>query len=75
MPWAPGLTALAATVGSLARGYRPVRTYSAHDIADLRLARAIADYLAREREHIEEAIEVYGDHVPFRRGPRTDAES
>src|SRR5690606_9532507 len=33
----------------LARGYRPIRTYSAHHIADPRLRRAVADYLARER--------------------------
>ncbi|MCA0448234.1 MAG: GNAT family N-acetyltransferase [Proteobacteria bacterium] len=56
----------------LARGYRPVRTFSAHHIGDPRLARAIADYLKRERSHVEEAIELYGEHVPFRRGPRTD---
>ena len=33
----------------LARGYRPVATYSAHDIADPALRRAIAEYLTRER--------------------------
>ena len=33
----------------LARGYRPVTTYSAHDIADPGLRRAVADYLERER--------------------------
>ncbi len=36
----------------LARGYRPVTTYSAHDIADPALRRAIADYLRHEREHV-----------------------
>ncbi len=51
----------------LARGYRPVPTYSVHDIADKRLARAVADYLEQERRHVEAAIEVYGEHVPFRR--------
>jgi uncharacterized protein len=50
----------------LARGYGPVETYSAHRIADRRLARAIADYLARERQHVADAIEVYGEHTPFR---------
>ena len=33
----------------LARGYRPVTTHSAHDIADPALRRAIAAYLDRER--------------------------
>ena len=42
-------------------------TYSVHDIADKRLARAVADYLEQERRHVEAAIEVYGEHVPFRR--------
>jgi uncharacterized protein len=36
----------------LARGYLPSTTYSAHDIADPRLRRAIADYLERERGHV-----------------------
>ncbi|MDB5569400.1 MAG: family N-acetyltransferase [Hyphomicrobiales bacterium] len=51
----------------LARGYAPVTTYSAHDIADPRLARAVAQFLEQEREAIAEAIELYGEHVPFRR--------
>ncbi len=53
----------------LARGYRPVPTYSVHDIADPRLARAVGDYLKRERAYVENAIEIYGEHVPFRREP------
>ena len=50
----------------LARGYGPVQTYSAHRIADRRLARAVAEYLDRERQHVADAIEVYGEHTPFR---------
>jgi predicted N-acyltransferase len=53
----------------LARGYRPVTTYSAHDFADPRMTRVIGDYLERERRHIEAAIDVYGEHVPFRKVP------
>ncbi len=53
----------------LARGYRPVTTYSAHDFADARMTRAIGDYLESERRHIEAAIELYGEHVPFRKMP------
>ena len=51
----------------LARGYRPVTTYSAHFIADRGLRRAVADYLARERSYIAEAIEELGTLTPFRR--------
>jgi hypothetical protein len=56
----------------LVRGYLPVTTHSAHWIADPRFRKAIADYLVRERDHIErqnEALETMG---PFRRGPRED---
>ena len=51
----------------LARGYRAVPTYSAHEIPDKRFARAIDDYLARERVAIDEAIEEYGELAPFKK--------
>ncbi len=52
----------------LARGYRPVTTYSAHDIADPGLRRAIADYLVRERAYVEAAHDAYAEAGPFRKG-------
>lgn len=52
----------------LARGYEPVTTYSAHDIAHPGLSRAVADFLERERREIARMIELYGEHVPFRQG-------
>ncbi|MDB5643262.1 MAG: hypothetical protein JWN07_2579 [Hyphomicrobiales bacterium] len=52
----------------LARGYEPVETYSAHEFADARLTRAIEGFLEREREHVEAEIEIYGEHVPFKKG-------
>jgi predicted N-acyltransferase len=52
----------------LARGYRPTLTYSAHEFADARLARAIADYLGHERVAVERTIAHYEDYAPFRRG-------
>jgi len=52
----------------LARGYRPALTYSAHEFADARLARAIADYLDHERLAVERTIAHYEGHAPFRRG-------
>ena len=50
----------------LARGYGPSTTYSAHSIADKRLARAVSDYLKREREYVKQANEDYAEHLPFR---------
>ncbi len=52
----------------LARGYEPVETYSAHEFEDARLARAIEGFLKSEREHVEAEIEIYGEHVPFKKG-------
>ena len=52
----------------LARGYRPVPTYSAHSIADPVLRRAIADYLGRERSYVAEAAAELAEAVPFRQG-------
>jgi predicted N-acyltransferase len=50
----------------IARGYRPVTTYSAHWIGDPGLRRAVASYLERERlEVAREQAELAG-HVPFR---------
>ena len=51
----------------LARGYRPVATYSAHDFADPRFARAVGDYLSREREAIDEQIADFQAGLPFRK--------
>jgi predicted N-acyltransferase len=51
----------------LARGYRPVTTYSVHEFADPRLQEAVADYLTREREAVAATIEDYKEALPFRR--------
>jgi len=50
----------------LARGYRPVATYSAHDIADPALRRAVAEYLTRERSYVAEAATELSEALPFR---------
>ena len=50
----------------LARGYRPIQTYSIHDIADRRLKAAVAEYLDRERVYVDRAVEQLGEHLPFR---------
>jgi hypothetical protein len=51
----------------LARGYMPTPTYSAHDIADPRLRAAVADYLERERRHVEAMGDALAAHGPFRK--------
>ena len=50
----------------LARGYMPSRTYSAHWIANASFREAIADYLERERQHVDRDIQVLGEYAPFR---------
>jgi predicted N-acyltransferase len=52
----------------LARGYRPVTIWSAHDLADPALKRAVAAYVEQERRYIEAANEELESATPFRRG-------
>ena len=58
----------------LARGYRAVPTYSAHRLADPRFERAVADYLSRERAHVDHALAVYDEHSPFRHVEQPEAD-
>lgn len=51
----------------LARGYLPKATYSAHYIVHQGLAGAVAQYLERERTHVEEDSAVLTELGPFRR--------
>jgi len=50
----------------LARGYRPVITSSAHDIADPSLRTAVQAYLRQERLYVSEALEELSEATPFR---------
>ena len=52
----------------LARGYRPVPTWSAHHIADPNLRKAVADYLAAERQAVVREIAALEEFAPFRKG-------
>ena len=52
----------------LARGYEPVRTWSAHWIADPGFREAVADFLERERAGVAQDQLHLGRHTPFRRG-------
>jgi hypothetical protein len=53
----------------LARGYRPVPTWSAHYIADRSFRAAVADFLSRERPAVEREMEELDELAPFRKGP------
>lgn len=52
----------------LARGYAPVRTWSAHYIPDPSFRHAVADFLVRERAAVAQEQEFLGELTPFRRG-------
>ena len=52
----------------LARGYAPVRTISVHAFADPGFQRAVAQYLARERQHVGAAQIELERLTPFKRG-------
>jgi predicted N-acyltransferase len=53
----------------LARGYRAVPTYSAHDIGDRSFAEAIGRYLAAERIHNDLLLQECEELAPFKKGP------
>jgi predicted N-acyltransferase len=52
----------------LARGYRPVPTFSAHYLRDPRLRDAVADYLAAERRAVSREIAALREMTPFPKG-------
>ncbi len=52
----------------LARGYRPVPTWSAHHIADPAFREAVARFLAAERRAVSREIAALEEFTPFRRG-------
>lgn len=51
----------------LARGYRPVPTWSAHYIADPNFRRAVADYLGAERRAVAREMAALEEMGPFRK--------
>ncbi|MGP1352941.1 MAG: GNAT family N-acetyltransferase [Parasphingopyxis sp.] len=52
----------------IARGYRPVKTWSAHYFPDAGFRNAVADFLAAERHAVEREIAFLGEMTPFRKG-------
>lgn len=57
-------------VHKMSRGLLPTPTWSAHWIADERFAAAIADFLERETEGVDEYLEALEAHTPFKRRAR-----
>ncbi|WP_229773701.1 GNAT family N-acetyltransferase [Iodidimonas muriae] len=51
----------------LARGYTPVKTWSAHWISDPGFRQAVARYLETERMDVEETVAYLGEHSPFKK--------
>jgi hypothetical protein len=51
----------------LSRGFVPVPTYSAHWLRHPQFARAVADFLARERNGIELYLDELNEHTPFKK--------
>jgi predicted N-acyltransferase len=50
----------------IARGFSPSETWSAHWLSKPDFAAAIDEYLGREREHIEDYMDVVANHTPYR---------
>jgi predicted N-acyltransferase len=51
----------------IARGYEPVTILSAHRMLDDGFHRAVADYLDRERQHVDDGIDHLRGFTPFRK--------
>ena len=56
----------------LARGYLPSQIHSLHWVADAGFRRAVADFVAREAEAVDEEVEVLTAMGPFRREAREE---
>jgi uncharacterized protein len=50
----------------IARGFEPVSVYSAHWIKDARFSQAIADFVNRERIHVNRYKSGASDYLPFK---------
>lgn len=50
----------------IARGFRPIRTYSAHKIKHPAFKTAIDEFILREKKQVEASIAKLSDYLPFR---------
>ena len=75
-PWAPpsNVEMPFARQNAMACGLMPVRTQSAHWIADPRFAAAIEDFLGRETEAIDGYVSQLEASSPFREAPPSGGE-
>lgn len=51
----------------VSRGFKPVRTFSAHHIKNKDFHHAISDYISEEKKHIQSAIAELSQHLPFKK--------
>lgn len=56
----------------ISRGFTPVRTHSVHLVRDPVFRRAIADFLQRERQWLDDYREELDNHLPFRQTVQVD---
>ena len=54
----------------LARGFVPTETYSMHRLSHPQFSRAVADFLAHERNGMESYMDELNDHLPFKTEPQ-----
>ena len=64
----PRVEAGAQGAHKLARGYRPVPTYSAHFIPNASFRRAVSDFLEAERDAVTHEMDALEELTPFRKG-------
>ena len=50
----------------IARGFRPIRTYSAHKIKHPAFQNAIAEFIQNEKLHVKASIDRLSEHLPFK---------
>ncbi|MFT4564043.1 MAG: putative N-acyltransferase [Gammaproteobacteria bacterium] len=56
----------------MTRGFEPVKTWSAHWIADPRFRDAIAEFLERESQHIDHYVDEISSHKAYKQEPSFD---
>jgi predicted N-acyltransferase len=50
----------------IARGFKPVRTYSAHKLKDLRFNQAVTEFIDSEKEQIGKLLPQLSERLPFK---------
>jgi predicted N-acyltransferase len=56
----------------ITRGFDPVKTWSAHWIAEPRFRAAIADFLERETRHLDDYVDELSGHRAYKKSPDFD---